>query len=124
MGHYELDDFSEKEIVQQVLAEESDQYGDKYADLIKVSDQNYYYVSGPIKDENNNILGVIMVGNLVQNLLDDIRKETVAHISTYDFDGQIISSTFSAPVEVNKNLSAEIVAKQNQQTIVRDFSID
>jgi HD-GYP domain-containing protein (c-di-GMP phosphodiesterase class II) len=117
------DQFVNEDSVQWVLAGEVDQQGDKYAAIIEVNGEDYLYVVGPIKDAENNLLGVIMVGKLVSELLTEIRRETAAQITTYEINGQVIASTFPDPVGLGKDISMEMVANQDQESIIRDFPI-
>jgi putative nucleotidyltransferase with HDIG domain len=117
------DQFSDQEIVHRVIAQEIDQQGDKYSTLIEVNQEHNLYIAGPIKDKDDQLIGVIMVGKLVSDLMTEIREETAAQITAYDLNGYVISSTFSNPIEVDDYLTSEIVSKQDQESIIRDLSI-
>ncbi len=115
--------FFNEEIVHKILNGEVDQQGDKYADLIMVNGNDYLYVAGPVKDDENNIIGVILVGSLVSEIATDIREETAAHITIYKHDGQVIASTFHEEIPFDGTYAGEIVAQQNDSSVIRDFSI-
>ncbi len=115
--------FKEEPVVQQILDGKIDQQGDKFAFLIELDGKDYFFVAGPLKNDNNSVIGVIMVGSLIQDMLDDIRKQTVAHVSTYDSDGDLIASTLLSPEELSPDLFNEISTKQNQESIIRDFTV-
>ena len=45
-----------EEFVQKALQGQSDRYGDKYAGLVRMSERNYFCVSGPVFDDEDNLV--------------------------------------------------------------------
>lgn len=95
--------FAKLSFVQQVLERQVDEAGDKFAGLARVADQAYLYIAGPIIDERGDLVGVLLVGKSLPTLVQQIKQETLAHTSFYDFSGQPMASTLPS---LNENTSA------------------
>lgn len=115
--------FITESIVRNVIQGKIDSQGDKYADLIEVDGELYLYVAGPIKDERNNLIGVILVGNLVSDLILELRQETAAQITAYNMDGIVIASTLPDSSDLEKELTAELAEIKESSSLIRDLSI-
>jgi adenylate cyclase len=85
--------FAGSTFVQQVLAGQVDETGDKFAGLAQVNGQDYLYIAGPILDDQNDVVGVLMVGKSLSSLVGQIRRETLAHATLYDLGGRPAAST-------------------------------
>lgn len=95
-GVYEGTDFSSYEIVSKILSNDVDQLGDKYAGLLNTRFGPYLYTSAPVKDETNELIGVLMVGTRLDTLLGLINEEAFAQILVIlDADGALLTSTHS-----------------------------
>jgi len=116
--------FSNWEIVNQVRNQELDDRGDKYADIALADWGNYLYVSGPVLDQNQEIVGVVMVGDSLSKIAEEIRKTTLSQVTIYDLDGQEISTTFieSGPQLPPETLS-EILARQDDDSFMQEHSV-
>ena len=95
LGDYEVKrgeaDFGQWDFVQKVLGQTVDDQGDKYAGLARAPWGDYFYVAGPIKDQSNQLVGVILVGKSLPTLARQMRQETLAHITLYDSAGQLLA---------------------------------
>ncbi|MBC8335166.1 MAG: helix-hairpin-helix domain-containing protein [Anaerolineales bacterium] len=91
--------FTEAEFVQKVLDQSSDEQGDKFAGLIQASWGNYLYVAGPITDEDNQLIGVVLVGRSIPAMIQEAREvllgkeNSLAHISIYNYRGKTLGTT-------------------------------
>ncbi len=95
-GIYEGTDFSSYEIVSKILSSDVDQLGDKYAGLLNTRFGPYLYTSAPVKDETNELIGVLMVGTRLDTLLGLINEEAFAQILVIlDADGNLLASTYA-----------------------------
>ncbi|MCL4298560.1 MAG: HAMP domain-containing protein [Anaerolineae bacterium] len=79
--------------VQQVLQRRVDEAGDKFTGLVRVAGQAYLYVAGPIVNEQGDLAGVLLVGKSLPTLVQQIKQETLGHVTLYNFKGQLIAST-------------------------------
>lgn len=94
-GVYEGTDFSSHEIVSNILSSDVDQLGDKYAGLLNTRFGPYLYTSAPVKNESNELVGVIMVGTRLDTLLGTINEEAFAQILVVlDGNGTLLASTY------------------------------
>ncbi|HLE27333.1 MAG TPA: adenylate/guanylate cyclase domain-containing protein [Anaerolineales bacterium] len=128
LGDYEVkrgeEVFGQWDFVQNVLAQTVDDQGDKYAGLARAPWGDYFYVAGPIKDQSSQLVGVILVGKSLPTLVRQIRQETLAHITLYDSNGQLLASTFEqdlaalTPEEVRAALE-----QQDQSSHIRNFDL-
>jgi putative nucleotidyltransferase with HDIG domain len=82
-------------IVQSILGGRSDGRGDKFAQLVGLADGAAFYTGGPIIDEAGNLAGAVLVGTSIESLLPVMKHEALADVTLYDFDGNVVASTFS-----------------------------
>lgn len=97
--------------VQNVLERRVDHGRDKYAGLARAPWGDYFYVAGPILDDDSNQVGVILVGKSLPTLVRQIRQDILAHITIYDLSGRPIATTL-------------FLADQNSQTLPSEFVSD
>lgn len=119
-GGDELSDFP---FVQNVFLKTADEEGDKFAGLVPANNSTYLYVAGPIKDSEGNLIGVVMVGKSIKDLLVEFRAQTLSQVTIYDFDGEVFSSTLIDPPSIDSDIVRHVIDNQNQETINREFTI-
>jgi len=92
-------------IVTQILAGQVDQLGDKFVMLVKEEPGGYYlfYTGGPIRYEGR-VVGAILVGTYLDEFLAEIKKETLADVTFYDNQGQVLATTFRGGGEQVKDV--------------------
>ena len=100
-------DFSDFEIVSNVLNNEPDELGDKFAGLVKTQFGPYLYTSAPVRDEMHNLVGVIMVGTQLESLLEQLKSQSLADIILLDPSGKLLASTFVNDLEMHEKLELE-----------------
>jgi putative nucleotidyltransferase with HDIG domain len=116
------DIFSEQTFVQNALLQHADARGDKYAGYVKSDDRDYFYVAGPVYSDNNEFAGVILVGTPISSLVSQLREETLAQITLYDFEGKILASTFTSPLELANQEVRNVVLNQTNASFIRSSS--
>jgi putative nucleotidyltransferase with HDIG domain len=116
------DIFSEQAFVQNALLQQADARGDKYAGYVKSDDRDYFYVAGPVYSDNNEFAGVILVGTPISSLVSQLREETLAQITLYDFEGKILASTFTSPLELANQEVRNVVLNQTNASFIRSSS--
>ena len=117
------DNLSEYLFVQNVFNHEVDSQGDKYAGLVSSDGATYLYVAGPIKDDQGSLVGVVMVGKSIHDLLVEFRAQTLSQVTIYDFEGNVSSSSLIDPPPVDSEIVNRVVDNQDQETINREFEI-
>jgi putative nucleotidyltransferase with HDIG domain len=105
--------------VQQVLAQESDQRGDKFAGLVDTDLGGVLYVSGPIYDSQGNLGGVVLVGRTLARISMDMRAKTFAQITFYDPMGRVLYSTLPSPVAIAPETAAQTISFKDIQSTRR-----
>jgi signal transduction histidine kinase len=93
-GVYEGTNFAAYDIVTRVIANEIDEIGDKYAGLLNTRFGPYLYTSAPVRDESNQLVGVLLVGTRVDTLLSILKNQALADIILLDENGALLASTF------------------------------
>lgn len=116
------DIFSEQVFVQNALLQQADERGDKYAGYVKRDSRDYFYVAGPVYTDNNEFAGVILVGTPISSLVSQLREETLAQITLYDFEGKILASTFTSPLELADQEVRNVVLNQTNASFIRSSS--
>ncbi len=114
------------EFVQKVLTQKVDQRGDKYAGLGHSSWGDFFYIAGPILDQEGSLVGVILIGKSLATLARQIRQDTLAQITLYDLNGDSQVSTVLIEEDIpalSSNLIQQVLNRQDQQSIIRDFEV-
>jgi len=89
--------FGQWPFVQKVLNRVEDGTGDKYGGLVRNGRGDYFYVAGPImNDDNTQMVGVILIGRLVTTLLQDFQQDANTIVTLYNREGEILNSTSTA----------------------------
>lgn len=123
-GTYEFPKVPEKlnnlPFVARLVEQDVDEMGDKYAGVSNLDWGNYFFVSGPIHDENGEFVGAVLVGKSLQAIVREIREETLSQATIYDSSFQPISSTFiESPIP--PTIRPETVLENKaSQSLVRD----
>jgi HD-GYP domain-containing protein (c-di-GMP phosphodiesterase class II) len=113
--------FQEWDLVKNVLNEEVDRFGDKFAGIVSVTWGDYLFVSGPIYDQNQELVGVILVGNSLAEVAQGIREATLSQVTIYDLNGQEINTTFmNSNSSISQEIKAEIVSRQESESFMRE----
>ena len=80
-------------VVQSILGREVDSFGDKQAQIVTTADGLVLYTAGPIYDASG-LAGVALVGTSVDSLVNEIKVQSLADVTIYDFSGSALESTF------------------------------
>ncbi len=105
----------------------SDSLGDKYSGLAELPQGKYLFVSGPIYSTEGGLSGVILVGKSLTNLIREIQSDTLANVSLYGPQGEILISTVftNGPAQpIGADLAARAFSSQGQTGISRELTVD
>jgi len=83
-------------LVGRVLEGDTDQLGDKYAQIVETSEGFVLYTAGPILGDGG-LAGVVLVGTRLDSFVKVAKAKALADITIYDFDGRPLVSTFALP---------------------------
>ncbi len=115
--------FSESDFVRKVLSGDVDDLGDKYAGYLQSPAGDYFYVSGPIYDGEEALVGAVLVGKQLPTLVRQIREETLAQVTLYDFEGATLASTFNDRAVVPAAQISEVLSRQDDASLQRDLTV-
>ncbi len=117
--------FKSLDFVQNVLQGQSDERGDKYAGLVQSDWGDVFYISGPIYDEQNQVVGVLLVGRHLSTLAREMKQETLAETTLYDLNGRPLASTLYATDQGFPLLDSqveEVLTGQAQSSLTRNLA--
>ena len=106
-------DFSRFDIVADILKNDQDAVGDKYAGMLVTSFGPYLFTSAPVRDSDGNLLGVLLAGTSLESLLSEVKNQSLADAILLDNEGTLVSTTFVepetgfGPIEINPGLLNE-----------------
>jgi adenylate cyclase len=116
--------FTSAVFVQKVIHHQVDNFGDKYAGLWSTTLGPTFYVSGPIMDQDGNVAGAVLIGETLDHLVRQMRQETLAQITLYNFDGTPLASTLFSPDETFPLPAVQafnLLQNQDHDSTLRDF---
>jgi signal transduction histidine kinase len=92
-------DFSGVPSVMQVLTGTADARGDKYVGLIETSFGHYFFTAAPVYNAEGDLAGAVLVGGRLDQLVKDLKAESLADIILQATDGQLLATTIAEPEE-------------------------
>jgi len=110
--------FKDQPFVQAVLNKEIDQEGNKFSGYVHTDHGYYFFISGPVLSENNDPIGVLLIGTPLTELAKQIREETLAQITIYDLAGIPLASTFPTPSRLETSDVTNILEIQDEQSLM------
>jgi len=114
------DSMKQWEFVNQVLSRQQDERGDKFAGYADTSWGHYYYIAGPVYDEQDNFIGVVVVGTTLQTIADHLREKSLTQVTMYGFDGIPIVSTFSKAPPLDSAQVDLVISGQETSSLRRN----
>jgi adenylate cyclase len=116
--------FQTWEIFKHVKVQRVDDQGDKFASIVSAEWGDYLYVSGPVYDQGGQLSGVILVGDSLEKIAEEIRETTLSQVTIYNLAGEEITTTFIEPVSrLETNTAREILARQAGESYMREDSV-
>jgi len=114
--------FFDQAFVQYALQQREDTKGDKFAGYVPTERGVYFFISGPVYNADDQLVGVVLVGTKLSTIVKNLREETLAQITLYDFQGKTLASTFSSPSALNEQEVREVFLNQSQASFIRSNS--
>jgi adenylate cyclase len=122
--------FVGEEFVQKVLNQQSDEQGDKFAGLVHAPWGDYLYIAGPITDDDNQLVGAVLVGRSISTLILETREillgeeNTLAHVSLYNPMGETLGSTLTDvdTINIHEEAVSEIFEHQDNESQTRPLN--
>ena len=118
------DSMKQWNFVIQVLNRQQDERGDKFAGYAETQWGHYYYIAGPVYNEADDFVGVVVVGTTLQTIADHLREKSLTQVTMYNFDGQPVVTTFtgSKPPPLDKAQVDLTLSDQAISSLRRDPS--
>jgi putative nucleotidyltransferase with HDIG domain len=116
------DFFQSQGPVQAILARQTDKYGDKYAGMLILPWGNSFYVGGPIL-ANGELMGVALVGKPLSSLVQEIRLATLAQTSLYDFQGEVLATTFLENQPLSSDTTNLVLEGSDDSSVTTNKSV-
>lgn len=91
------DDYSSFEPVQSILSGQIDEVGDKFAGILDTQMGLFIITSAPVRDADEELVGVLLIGTKIVTLLDDLKLQALADILILNPEGSLISTTLVEP---------------------------
>lgn len=92
-------DLTNQWLVQNILRRVVDNQGDKYAALVKTQMGWVMFSSSPVNDETGALVGVLMIGSYLDNLVLDVKRQAQADLIILDNNFDVIAASFEEPEE-------------------------
>lgn len=110
------DPYGDIPLVAQVLAGEVDDAGDKYIGLVTTNEGDYLFTVGPIPDDEGNLIGAILVGAPLDEILASMKSQVLADILLFDPDGALRGSTLIIPGDYIGTVEDEVGIRLQQDS--------
>ncbi len=93
-------DFSSLPVVKKTLTGEGDALGDKFVQIVRSDDERaILFTSAPLRDANEQLVGVVMVGSYLDSLLKTLDEQALSRIILLDDQGKLIATTLTQKEE-------------------------
>ncbi len=108
-------------MVANVLAGLVDQNGDKFTGVVEYASGPVLMLSGPIS-QGGRVAGVMLVGRSLDGLAGALREESLAQVSFYAADGQVLASTLTVPRPLTSVQAEAVFSSQQTGSLVTPLS--
>lgn len=127
-SEYEFSEISEKldtlPFVARLIRQEIDEAGDKYSGVSDKKWGTYFFVSGSVKNQDDEAVGVILVGRSLKRIVDEINEETLGRATLYDPKFNPIISSLPKLPSAPENITAEaILTSKVEGSFFRDMDV-
>lgn len=93
---------------------EPDRLGDKFAGLVETAHGPYLITTAPVRNEQDRVIGVLIVGTRLQRLIQELKEQALADLILLEPAGSLMSTTLAEPeqgyeqLELSTNEIAEL----------------
>ena len=115
-------DFAAQPFVEKVLSGTIDAEGDKFSGVAFHNQRYMFYVSGPVKDSQGQLVGVVLVGKSLQTLANQLREETLSQVTLYDLQGNILATTLAEALPLDADTAATLISNKDTSSLRRKGS--
>ena len=120
-------DIGSWDVTQKSLSGEGDSFGNKWTELVNTSFGPMVYTGGPVKDDNDKVVGAILVAIPFDDLIKQLTKDVLANVTVYTTDGKVFGSSLQVgPGDQALDLDQATLDKvfgANPQTVQRPINV-
>lgn len=109
------------DFVQKTMNMTRDQQGDKYSGVVDASWGNYFYIAAPVYNAGNQMVGVVLAGQSLAKIVQEIRQLTLAQVSFYSSAGDLLQSSLITPKILPADTAAYVLEVQDQGSLSREL---
>ena len=91
--------FTDYPLVTDILSARPDEARDKFTALLPTAQGPYLFTSAPVRDQNGQLVGVLMVGTHLNTILADLKAQALADVFILDSSGKLLAATLPPPDE-------------------------
>ena len=117
------DTFRLQGFVQATLNQQTDFVGDKFSGVMETDGKKYLFIAGPVFNQDQVVVGVVLIGMHLDSLVKGMREATLAQITFYDLEGKQLASTFLEQNAISPEIVTEILSRQQHETFMRQVSL-
>lgn len=114
-------DFASLPFVKKVMDGVLDAHGDKFSGIAYLNGDYTFVVSGPLRDSQEKLVGVILVGKSLRTLVNQLREETLAQYSLYDTSGKLLDTTLAEPQSMPTDLANQLMTGKEDTSLKRQL---
>lgn len=126
-GEYQFPYINEKlstlPFVARLVHQEVDETGDKFSGVSDAEWGTYFFVSGPVHDQNDDLVGIILVGKSLKGVVEKIHNETLAQATIYDTEFNPVVSTLPELPARPAEEPGSVLDSKETRAMVRDVDI-
>ncbi len=109
--------------VQAVLDGRPDENGDKFMGTVNTLRGFYFYVAGPLYNNEDKLVGVVLIGKSITDMIRQIREELLAHVTFYSKTGEVYGTTFLDQPLLSVEDAGHILSTQGQESLLRSMQV-
>jgi signal transduction histidine kinase len=80
--------------VERIISASTDSLGDKFVDVIGRAPNGMLYVSAPVVDKSDHVIGGISVGLTTSRIARRVSAQSLSAVTLFAMDGRVLGSTF------------------------------
>lgn len=118
-------------MVKPVLAAQYDEFGDKYAGILRIDGQVIFMTVAPIRDSSGELVGAVIIGTPLQKILQETKYSVLADVVAYQSDGQALAMTYLladgsdiSSLDITPDLAADVLQGSDDTTVMRTLTIN
>ena len=117
------EEYVKEDFVRAVLDGRKDENGDKFMGTVQTLRGFYFYVAGPLYNDEAELVGVVLIGKPIPDMIRQIREELLAHVTFYSTTGEVYGTTFLDQPLLSVEDAGHILSNQGQESLLRSMEV-